>query len=509
MVVAAYCTVRAIEAASTRWLLGAGVVMGLSFLAKGLQPFTLLPALTTAYAVAAPTSLRRRLLQLLGAGAALVAAAGWWVLAVQLTPASARPYIGGSGDNSALGLAFGYNGLSRLSGSSQGGPGGSFSGATGIGRLFNSLNGGQIAWLLPTAVIGLIALVAVSRRAPLTDRTRAAAIIWGGWLLVTGLVLSFAGGVIHTYYTVELAPAIAALVATGVVTLWRARGDQLARFALAAAAVLTGTWSYALLHRTPSFHPWVGWPVVIAAFVTAALVVLPILRRELVVAAIAAGAVTLAGGPTAYALDTAATAHTGSTPSAGPTLAGAGFGGRSGGAGFGGRAGGGLRGGMSGETPDGTSDGPSGGTAPDGSSAGGGSASAGGGSAFPGGGGGRPGGGEGATVSSALIKLLKNTSTTWAAATIGSQQAAPLELASGKSVISIGGFTGSDNAPTLTQFKQWVAEGKIRYFVGGAAMGGRGGNGGAASEISQWVSSSFKSTTVGNSTVYDLTKPAN
>jgi 4-amino-4-deoxy-L-arabinose transferase-like glycosyltransferase len=112
-------------------------------------------------------------------------------------------------------------------------------------------------------------------------------------------------------------------------------------------------------------------------------------------------------------------------------------------------------------------------------------------------------------VSSALIKLLKNTSTTWSAATIGSQQAAPLELASGKSVISIGGFTGSDNAPTLTQFKQWVAEGKIRYFVGGAAMGGRGGNGGAASEISQWVSSSFKSTTVGNSTVYDLTKPAN
>ncbi len=123
MVVAAYCTTRAIEVASTRWLLLAGLTMGFSFLAKGLQPFTLLPALAIAYVVAAPTSLRRRLLQVLGAGVAIVVGAGWWILAVQLTPASSRPYIGGSGDNSPLGLAFGYNGLSRLS-SSGGGPGG-------------------------------------------------------------------------------------------------------------------------------------------------------------------------------------------------------------------------------------------------------------------------------------------------------------------------------------------------------------------------------------------------
>src|SRR4051795_5028892 len=138
MVAAAYCATRAVEAASTRWLLGSGAIMGLSFLAKGLQPFTLLPALAIAYLVAAPTSLRRRLLQLLAAGGAVVAGAGWWVLAVDLTPASDRPYIGGSGDNSALGLAFGYNGLSRISGSGSGGGGGgaNFSGATGIGRLF-------------------------------------------------------------------------------------------------------------------------------------------------------------------------------------------------------------------------------------------------------------------------------------------------------------------------------------------------------------------------------------
>ena len=142
IVLAAYCVTRALEAASTKWLLWAGAVMGFSFLAKGLQPFTVLPALGLAYAICAPTSLRRRLLQLLGAAATLVAGAGWWLLIVQLTPAADRPYIGGSGDNSALGLALGYNGLSRITGSTGAGPGGgggaSFSGSTGLGRLFNS-----------------------------------------------------------------------------------------------------------------------------------------------------------------------------------------------------------------------------------------------------------------------------------------------------------------------------------------------------------------------------------
>ncbi|MBN9618321.1 MAG: glycosyltransferase family 39 protein, partial [Actinobacteria bacterium] len=335
MVAAAYCTTRAIEVASTRWLLGAGAVMGLSFLAKGLQPFTLLPALALVYLVAAPTSLRRRLLQLLAAGAALVVGAGWWVLAVQLTPAADRPYIGGSGDNSVLGLAFGYNGLSRLSGDAQGGPGGGFDGSTGIGRMFNSLNGGQIAWLLPTALLAVVALVAVSRSAARTDRTRAAAILWGGWLIVTAGVLSFAGGIIHTYYTIELAPAIAALVAIGVVVLWRRRSEAGPRLALAAGVLVTGLWSLLLLRRTSSFHPWVGYVVLVAAFTSALLILAGsrVLRRGVTTAAVVTGLVALGGGSAAYALDTAATAHTGSTPSAGPTVSG---GGGFGGGGFGG-----------------------------------------------------------------------------------------------------------------------------------------------------------------------------
>jgi 4-amino-4-deoxy-L-arabinose transferase-like glycosyltransferase len=501
MAAAAYCTTRALEAASTKWLMLAGAAMGFSFLAKGLQPFTLLPALAIAYAVAAPTPLRRRLLQLLLACGALVAGAGWWVLAVDLTPAVDRPYIGGSGNNTALGLAFGYNGLSRISGNGSGGGrgGANFSGATGIGRLFNSLNGGQIAWLLPTSLLGLVALLVISRRGGWTDRARAAAILWGGWLVVTAAVLSFASGIIHTYYSVELAPPIAALVAVGTVVLWRHRASHGARVGLAAGAVLTGVVTYVLLHRTPSFHPEVGYLVALAGLAAAGLALArPGTRgRALTIGAVAAGVITLAGGSAAYALDTAATAHTGSVPSAGPTVAGGGLGGgaRPGGARPGGaRPGGALPG--TGRPPAGAFPGgpPTGATRP----------------AFPGGPtgagpGGRAAGGGGASANATLTKLLKATTTKWAAAAIGSQSAGPLELASGKAVMAIGGFSGNDAAPTLAQFEKYVSEGKVSYFIAGGGRGGPNGGGGSSSAISAWVAAHYRASTVGGTTVYDLT----
>ncbi|MCW2645372.1 MAG: hypothetical protein JWP07_1481, partial [Pseudonocardiales bacterium] len=351
IVAAAYCVTRAIEKASTRWLLLTGLIIGFSFLAKGLQPFTVLPALALAYLVAAPTGLGRRVRQLLAAGAAVVVGAGWWVLAVDLTPAANRPYIGGSGNNTALGLAFGYNGVSRITGSSTGGPGGgggaNFSGSPGIGRLFNSLNGGQIAWLLPTALVAAVALAVVTRRLPRTDRTRAALLLWGGWLLITGVVLSFAGGIIHTYYGVELAPAIAALVAIGAVTLWRRRDETGGRLVLMAGVLVTGLWSYALLHRASGWHPWVSVLVLLAAVVAAVALAIPAQRFARAAAvALVAGIVALTGGSAAYALSTAATPHTGPTPSAGPAVSAGGFGGPGG---AGGR--GGFRGGPPGGAP--------------------------------------------------------------------------------------------------------------------------------------------------------------
>jgi 4-amino-4-deoxy-L-arabinose transferase-like glycosyltransferase len=505
IVAAAYFVTRALENGSTRWLLFAGTAMGFAFLAKGLQPFTVLPALAVAYLVAAPTSLKRRLLQLLAAGVAVVVAAGWWVLAVDLTPAADRPYIGGSGNNTALGLAFGYNGLSRITGGSAGGGGGSFSGASGIDRLFNSIVGGQISWLLPAALLALVAIGVAAGRAGRTDRTRAALIMWGGWLLVTGAVLSFATGIIHAYYTVELAPAIAALVAIAAVLMWRRRDDLGARVALAAGILITGWWSMTLLQRSSDWFPWLAITVLVAGIVGAIAVLVRAERaRALGVVAVVAGLISVGGGSVAYALDAAATPQQGSTPSAGPAVSGS-FGGPGGGSFRGGPGGtpgsapsgstGGFPGGSRGGTPPSGFTPPSGsGTRPSGS--------------MPTGGGG-PGGGAAAGVSSALVTLLENAGTTWSAATIGSQSAAPLELQSDTAVIAIGGFSGSDDSPTLAQFKALVAEGKVHYFIGGTSAGGAGGPGGGGSSgsaITAWVQAHFTSKTVGSTTVYDLTQ---
>ncbi len=498
LVVAAYGVTRAIDDGKLRWMLLAGTALGFDFLTKSLQPFTVLPALALVYLVAAPHGLRRRIGHLMLAGLAVVVSAGWWVLAVALTPAANRPYIGGSGDNSVLGLAFGYNGLSRVTGSSGGGPGGGgggggggFGGSAGLGRMLNSEFGTQISWLIPTALIATVALLVVANRAPRTDRTRAAAVLWGGWLLVTGGVFSYAGGIIHPYYAVQLAPPIAALVAVGSVVLWRRRSETWTRVTLAAGMLVTAWWSYQLLGRAAIWHPELRTAVIVIGVAAAGLLLVPPGQlRRFAVAATAAGLVVVGLGSSAYALDTAANVHTGSTPSAGPaSTGGSGFGGAQGG------FGGGLPGGTTGQAGDG---------------------------AF--GGGGAPGhgqtgtqsqptqqsgGGGDTSASSALASLLASTTTKWAAATIGDQSAASLELASGgKAVMAIGGWSGSDPAPTLAQFKAYVAAGQIHYFIasGGGAGGGKGGSS-SNNAITSWVESNFNTKTVGNQTVYDLTSP--
>lgn len=115
-------------------------------------------------------------------------------------------------------------------------------------------------------------------------------------------------------------------------------------------------------------------------------------------------------------------------------------------------------------------------------------------------------GGGASTANSALVALLEKSTTRWAAAADGSHSAAPLELASGgKAVMSIGGYDGSDPAPTLTQFQNYVSHGEIHYYIGGGGVGGAGRGGG--SQITTWVEQHFTAITVGGQTVYDLTQP--
>jgi 4-amino-4-deoxy-L-arabinose transferase-like glycosyltransferase len=456
---AAWAVWKALETAKTRYLVLSGALVGLAFNTKMLQAFVVLPAFVLVYLVAGQPRLLKRIGQLCAGLAALVVSASWWVAIVALTPASSRPYIGSTTDNSILSLVFGYNGLSRIFG--QGGPAGGagpgggggvgggagFGGAAGWLRLFNSENAGQISWLLPFAAVGLLAGLWVTRKGRRTDLGRAGWLLWGGWALVTFTVFSKAQGIFHAYYSVQLAPAAAALAGAGGLALWRlGRTHRWLRWVLPASIILTAAWAVALLDLTPTYLPWLRPAIVVGAVLaTAGLWLGGVLRHRLLVGVAAGIAVlTLLAGPTAYSITTVRTPATGSIVLAGPTTSGTGRGG------FGG----------------------------------------------PGGGGGFAGPGGGAsTTETALVDYLEANrgDATYLVAAFGSQSSSSIIIASGQPVVTIGGFNGSDPAPTLAQFEQLVSSGQLRYVLiggggggGGGGFGGPGGNG-TTGDISSWV----------------------
>ncbi|MEZ5096440.1 MAG: glycosyltransferase family 39 protein [Nocardioides sp.] len=508
MTLATWATLRAVEAGSVRWFSLAGVFLGLGFLTKGLQVLLVVPFLGLAWLVLADTSLRRRALGAVVGAAALLASAGWWVAVVELVPASARPYVGGSQTNSFLELTFGYNGLGRLSGEETGsvtaGPAGAGSrwGETGLWRMFDASIGGQISWLIPSALLLLVAGLLLRGRAPRTDLRRAAYVAWGGWLLVTMLVFSFMAGIFHEYYTVALAPAVAALVGMGAAEAWAQRASWRGRVPLAAATLAAGIWSWVLLNRTDAYAPWLGVGVLLVALAAAGALVV---GRALVSLAAAAALVAGLTGPAAYSVTTVLDAHTGSIVTAGP------------------RTGSGMPGGPGGPArvarprvarPRAASPGR---PAPGGQTQNGQAAT---GQAPTGGPAGGPGGGllDASEPGAEVVRALTADagSYTWVAATAGAQNAAGLQLATELPVLAIGGFNGSDPSPTLAQFQQLVAEGRIHYFLadggpggggpGGGPGGGMGGSGTAA-EITSWVTESFTQVSLGGQTYYDLTQP--
>ncbi|MEV4557695.1 glycosyltransferase family 39 protein [Kitasatospora sp. NPDC049285] len=550
LTLAAYGTVRATETASTRWLVFTGVMFGLGFLTKTLQAFLVLPAFALVYLVTAPTGLGRRFRQVLLGGLAMVLSAGWWVAIVELMPASARPYIGGSQDNSFLSVTFGYNGFGRITGDEtgsvggggggRGGNGGGMWGSTGITRLFDGDIGGQIAWLMPAALILLVLGLWATRRYARTDTARAAFLVWGGWLVCTALTFSFMSGIFHQYYTVALAPAVAAVVGMGVDGLWKVRHRLPYAAVLAAVTAVTGWWAYVLLGRSAAFVPWLRWAVLIGGLLAAAALLAAgrisgtLGGRIAAVAGLTALAAGLAG-PAAYAVDTVSTGHSGSIVTAGPRVQSAdGFGGMRGGGGrmFGGGQGrtgnlpafpggqnGGGQGGMgqggtgnlpafpggqNGTGQNGTGTGQNGFPGGTGRFGGDGRGGMGGMGGMGGGMGGLLGGTQ---VSDEVAALLKQDAGkyTWAAAAVGSQNQASYQLASGEPVMALGGFNGSDPSLSLDGFKQLVQDGKVHWFIGGGGMGGGMGGSNYSSEIASWVQSTFTAKTVGNTTLYDLT----
>jgi 4-amino-4-deoxy-L-arabinose transferase-like glycosyltransferase len=319
LVAAGYCTVRALEKSPGRWLALAGTALGFAFLTKMMEAFLVVPALALVVLVAGAGPVSKRIGGLLAGLAAMVVSGGWLVALVSLWPRDSRPYIGGSTDNSLLQLALAYNGVGRvLGGDGNHGPGdrpggGSpmFGGGPGITRMFGASMGTEISWLLPAALIGLIATLWFVRSAPRTSRLRAGLLLWGGWLLVTALVFSYMQGIMHPYYTVALAPAVAAVVAISSRELWRSRQFASSRVALSAMSLATGVWSFALLDRTPDWLPWLRWAVLIATIVVAAVLLIgrPLRRYPALLAT--AGLLFGLGGTAAYTVEAVAVYHGG------------------------------------------------------------------------------------------------------------------------------------------------------------------------------------------------------
>jgi 4-amino-4-deoxy-L-arabinose transferase-like glycosyltransferase len=462
LIVAAYCTVRAVENGSVRWMALTGCVVGFAFLTKMLQAFLPLPALALAFLIAAPIGLWKRLGALAVAGVTMVVSAGWYIALVSLWPAGSRPYIAGSTDNSLLQLALGYNGLERITGGEGGRPGGGhggppggnvfFGGEPGITRMFGPSFRAEASWLLPAALIGLVALAVLTWRCARTDRLRASLLLWGGWLLVTAAVFSFMDGTVHPYYTVALAPAIAAVVGIATTELWRRRDSRVWRSVLALTLAATGVWAFVLLRYTPDWMPALRWIILVGSVAIAFVLAFGLPRLGRATAAVAAAAVLFGlAGSTAFAVYNATQTHSGPGTMSGPQT-----------------------------------------TNP-----------------FGGGPGGK-GGPFGDRDNAAVEELVRGADGRWAAAGIGSMQVGDLELKTGKSLMAIGGFTGGDPSPTLEQFQQYVSDGQVRYFLASDRRGPGGPFGhdtGSAADITAWVEQHFTKLDVGGSTVYDLAQP--
>ncbi|ORB23546.1 glycosyl transferase [Mycolicibacterium moriokaense] len=450
LVAAAYCVLRACEKGASRWwLVAAGAAVGFGFLAKMLQAFLVLPGFAAAYLVAGHRPLKRRIADLFLAAAAVVVSGGWYLALAELWPASSRPYIGGSQHNSIVELTLGYNGLGRLTGNETGGLG-NLNHDVGWGRLFGAGMGLDIAWLLPAAAICLVAGLLITRRAPRTDPARAALILCGGWLVVTAVVFSFANGIVHSYYTVALAPAVGACVGMGTTLLWQNRFDIRAATALSGTALVTVVLAAVLMSRHAEWTPWLRAVVAVGGVGAATLLLVsgrltPTVARAVAVLAI----VSCLAAPAAYSIVTAATPHSGAIPSVGTSRHGFGGG------------------------PGGLLDAPK----------------------------------PGPELTATLARDADDY--TWAAAVIGSNNAAGYQLATGAPVMAIGGFNGTDPAPTLEEFQQLVATRQIHYFIGGRMMSWGSPKSGsrAAIEIADWVEKHYTPLSVEQAVIYDLSRP--
>ncbi|HVB72243.1 MAG TPA: glycosyltransferase family 39 protein [Ktedonobacteraceae bacterium] len=475
----------ATEKGRLRWLLLTAVIVGVGFNIKMLQAYLVVPAFGLMYLLGAPISWKKRILHLLLATIILLFISFSWITVVDLIPASQRPYVGSSQTNSELELALGYNGIERLLGihfgsitsstssaastNAPGGVGGaSENGAVGPLRLFDTELGGQISWLLPLALLAMLAVAWQERvRLPL-NRRQQSLVLWGMWL-ITMVVFFSVAGFFHKYYLTMLAPAICALVGIGIVTMWNDyRRGSWRQWLLPTSLLITAGAQALVLTAYPDWSSWLT-PIIVGfcLVVSAALVigiVLPALRLDSRILVVV-GMLALLLAPTVWSVVTVRQGSGGALPSAGPTAT------TSNGS-FAGNFGGFPEGFPGGRLPEG----------------------------FLGRGDfsrrDRPGGftgspGSVSTTDTKLISYLEaqQGSTKFLVAVPGSNSADSIILATGKAVMALGGFSGSDPILTLQQLQNLIKNGTIRYFLlqGSGGFGGFGGD--QNGTLTQWISS--------------------
>ncbi|MFJ6652158.1 ArnT family glycosyltransferase [Microbacterium sp. NPDC091313] len=472
---AAWAAVRALQSRSAGWLVGAGLFIAAAFQTYMLEAWALWPALLAAW-LCTRQAWWRKIWTALVAGVVSLAGSLVWIVIVSLIPADQRPFIGSTLSNSAWEMVFGYNGLGRFSATTDDAAYRSFtppfSGSPGLTRLFNEQLAGQIAWLLPAALLAIVVLWVA--RAP-----RAVTVLLAVWLVTFAAMFSVVDGM-HQFYTASLSLPIALTVALGFAFARRRRmlWPQVA-LPLVTGATAVGI---ALLYGGYSV------PIAAAQALAAAAAVLLVVyehrrgRRIRWALTTLVTAIALVLTPAAWSIVTIAHPSA-SNPVAGGVSDMAGFGGGArGSGGFGGQAGG---------APAGQAGGPSVGDGGAGPGAEGAEAPP---EAGARGSAGRGGIGGGADESVLAYVESHALGARYLAATFGAQSAAEYILASdGASFLPIGGFQGGDAVPTLAAFEQMVADGDVSYvIVSGTGFGGTGFGGGStaqstSAEIRQWV----------------------
>jgi 4-amino-4-deoxy-L-arabinose transferase-like glycosyltransferase len=472
-VAAVWFAVRAFEDGRTRWLVAAGIAVGLGFETKMGAALVVVPAIALGWLWVAPRGRVAAVRQLLAGGGAMLAVAGAWPLLVLLTPSADRPWISGTSDNSILSLIFGYNGFGRVSGQS-GGPGGGggagvFGQGTGPFRLVNAALGGQDGWLLGFAIVGAVVVLIASRARRQDPRTAWIAVV-GGTFLVIAALFSFAQGIFHPYYVVLLAPFTAALVGAGAASV--ATGGVRATVAGTAALAAGAICEFVVLHNYSGQLSWLR--IVLPIVCGGAAVSLFALRSAGAHAwAMALGTAALLIAPTVWAFDTLGYATDRTFPAGGPSsanLAVGGFGGGLFGSGGAGRRAFAGRVGAFGGRPGGGGQGLFGGTTAGGPAPGGGQPSFGGRGGLFGGGGGLFGDAGSLTTVEAYAKSHGGGTI----AVSSQSSAAGAIIASDARVAGIGGFSGQESDPSISWLADEVASGKIRWVYGSGGAGSFG-----------------------------------